>query len=66
MSKTWHSYTEPPEPLTWVMLRFGDGGERDAKGFYRGMHGAYYTSTEAMQRGQAVHPTHWAKIEVMQ
>ena len=63
MSTIWHPCTSPPEPLTWVMLRFGDDGERDTRGFRRGDGGAYYTSMEAMWQGRPVHPTHWAEIE---
>lgn len=62
MSTVWHPVTSPPEPLTWVMLRFGDNGERDARGFRRGNGSTYYTSMEAMWQGHACHPTHWAKI----
>ena len=65
MSTIWHPYTSPPEPLTWVILRFGDDGERDTRGFYRGRDNSFYASVEAMWQGRSVHPTHWAEIKAV-
>lgn len=49
-----------------MMLRFGDDGERDTRGFYVRARGSYYASVDGFFRHQAVHPTHWAEIEETQ
>ena len=63
MSTKWHPASTPPLSLQSVMLRFGDNGERDTRGFYVLARGSYYASAEGFFRGQAVHPTHWSEIE---
>ena len=66
MRTTWHPYTEPPEPMKYVRLRFGDDGQRDCNGFYSQIFGGYYRGESVMRHGCAVHPTHWAEIEETQ
>ena len=66
MSTKWHSASTPPLSLQSVMLRFGDDGERDTRGFYVLARGSYYASADGFFRHQAVHPTHWAEIEETQ
>ena len=63
MSKqTWHPYTEPPDNMRQVMLRFDTNGERDRQGFYSHVIGAYAGSPTSIMRLRFLHPTHWREL----
>ena len=59
----WHPYTDPPDDLRQVILRFDPAGELDCTGFYCRACGAYAKSDKAAAQHRFVHPTHWKELK---
>ena len=61
--ETWHPYTEPPDNMRQVMLRFDPEGRLDCTGFWCSKCGGYAKSDVAAFHGEFVHPTHWREMK---
>jgi hypothetical protein len=60
--KTWHPYTEPPDNIRQVMLRFDPEGNRDCQGVYAREFGSYASIETNAWRLLFLHPTHWREL----
>ena len=58
----WRPYTEPPNNSRHVMLRFGDDGQRDRRGYFSMNYQLYAGNQSAEHRHEFVHPTHWREL----
>jgi hypothetical protein len=58
----WHPYTEPPDDMRSVMLRFDPDGHRDCQGFYSRDFGSYAGSETNARQLRFLHPTHWREL----
>ena len=60
--ETWHPYTEPPDNMRQVMLRFDPEGNHDCQGFYSQHFSAYARSLRRIMQLRFLHPTHWREL----
>ena len=58
----WHPYTEPPDNMRQVMLRFSANDEEIVEGVHSKDFNAYALSDWNARRLRFVHPTHWREL----